>query len=73
LPPQVLKTLTAIRAEKYGVAIDDWGRERLWQIVKAFPNSLASTLPFGSAHDTTAAEIKVLLRFLTQNRSCGYR
>lgn len=70
LPPQVLKALTDVRAQKHSVTIDDWSREHLWNIVKGFPEEVrtdllgAKPLPFGTAVDTTAAEIKVLLRFL---------
>jgi hypothetical protein len=71
LPPQVLKTLEEIRKGKHGVVVDDWGREHLWSIVKALSEEIRSEIlgvtpprP-GSPSDTTPAEIKVLLTFLT--------
>ena len=37
LPPQTTKALQTLRKGKHGVSIDDWDRERLWDIVKALP------------------------------------
>ena len=71
LPPQVLQVLQNLRNGKHGVTIDDWNREHLWTIVKALSNEVRSELlgvappQLGAPPDTTAAEIKVLLNFLT--------
>ncbi len=71
LPPQVLQVLQNVRNGKHGVTIDDWNRERLWTIVKALSNEVRSELlgaappQLGAPPDTTPAEIKVLLNFLT--------
>jgi len=70
LPPQVLKALQRVRQGKHGVAIDDWDRERLWGIVRALSELVRSEFlgavpELAAAPDTTAAEIKVLLTFLT--------
>jgi hypothetical protein len=71
LPPQVLQSLEKIRKGKHGVTIDNWSREHLWGIIKAFSEEVRSELlgvtpprP-GSPSDTTPAEISVLLNFLT--------
>jgi hypothetical protein len=71
LPPQVLKALENVRKGKHGVSVDDWNREHLWNVVKAHSEEIRSELlglaPLrpGSPSDTTPAEIKVLLNFLT--------
>jgi hypothetical protein len=71
LHPQVLKALEKVRKGKHGVAIGDWGRERLWTIVKAFSNEARSEIlgvaPHpGAPQDTTPADIQILLNFLTR-------
>jgi hypothetical protein len=71
LPPQVLKALANVRKGKHGVSIDDWSREHLWKVTKALPEEIRTELlgvappRLGLASDTTPAEIKVLLNFLT--------
>lgn len=71
LPPQVLKALETVRKGTHGVSVDDWSREHLWTIVKALPEETRTDLlgaappQVGAAADTTPAEIKLLLNFLT--------
>src|ERR1051326_6844854 len=70
LPPQVLKALQIVRTGNHGVLVDDWDRERLWDLVRALSEVVRSELlgpipELRAAPDTTAAEIKVLLTFLT--------
>ena len=72
LPPQVLKALENIRKGKHDVTIDDWNRERLWAIVKPLSEEIRSELlgvapsQLGAPSDTTPAEIRVILNFLTE-------
>jgi hypothetical protein len=71
LPPQVLKALEVVRNGEHGVSVDDWSRDHLWTLVKALSEEtrtelLGATPPqINDAADTTPAEIKVLLNFLT--------
>jgi len=74
LPPQVVQLLQQLKEDHADVAIDDWNREALWQIVRALPvrdrDGLLGPAPDVTlAADTTAAEIQVLLDFLVSHET----
>jgi hypothetical protein len=72
LPPEVEKRLQELRAENKELAIDDWGEEALWTIVKEklTPEQrvhLLGVVPRpDDANRTTAAEIQTLLNWIVE-------
>lgn len=72
LPPQAVKALQQLKmVAPKEISIDDWGREALWKIVRAFSltdrTDLLGVVPELSAvAETTAAEIQVLLGYLVR-------
>jgi|HubBroStandDraft_2_1064218.scaffolds.fasta_scaffold07715_3 hypothetical protein len=74
LPPQVVAALAEIKDKNPLLTIEPIGREGLWDIVKALPVSDRESL-LGVAPDlndvprTTAAEIQVLMKHLSSDRS----
>lgn len=74
LPPQIIQVLQKIRDAQKEIAIDDWGLEKLWEIVESLSlsnkNDLLGVVPSSElVTEITAAEVSVLLEFLAKQES----
>lgn len=75
LPPQAVAALNTIKEEHEGsIAVDQWGREQLWELVKKISTddriALLGAVPaIRQVSDSNAAEVQTLLNFLVRNES----